>query len=143
MSNMTEALAHEEYIGTFLEPPFVAYRDELLEWESFIPERLIQRLWDMFKTPFTFPPLTGDQINTIKGCLHPKTITRKVEATAESVPEGFELPDDSKVVIPLDIDQQRLARNINGGHRLISGVAGTTGLLGHRKPGDQSQFQCS
>jgi hypothetical protein len=125
MSNMTEAQAHEECIDTFLERPFVAYRDELLKWESFAPERLIQRLWDMFKTPFTFPLLTGDQINTIKGCLHPETIIREVEATAESVPEGFELPDDSKVVIPLDIDQERLARSMNGGHRLISGVAGS------------------
>jgi hypothetical protein len=125
MSNLTEAQAHEEYIDTFLERPFVAYRDELLEWEHFTPEMLMQRLRDMFKTPFDFRPLTEDQVNTIKGCLHPETIIKEVDATAESVPDGFDLPDDSKVVIPLDIDQERLARSMKGGHRLISGVAGS------------------
>ena len=125
MSNITTIQAHEECIDRFLEPPLVAYRDELLEWEDFTPEMLIQRLREMFKVSFNFPPLTNDQISTIKGCLHPETVIKEADATAESVPEGFDLKEASKVVISLDIDQERLARSMKDGHRLISGVAGS------------------
>jgi hypothetical protein len=125
MSNITEGQAHEEYIDKFLERPYVAYRDELLEWESFTPEMLIGRLRDMFKVYFDFPALTVDQVNTIKGCLHPETRIREKPATPESVPPGVDLPEGSSVVVPLDLDQERLARNMKDGHRLISGVAGS------------------
>lgn len=125
MSNITEPQAHEEHIYNFLQQPQVAYRDELLDWENYTPEMLIQRLRDMFKVSFSFPALTVDQVNTIKGCLHPETVIREKPATAESVPEGFDLPDNSRVVVPLDLDQERLARNMKDGHRLISGVAGS------------------
>ncbi|MBD2110015.1 3'-5' exonuclease [Nodosilinea sp. FACHB-13] len=125
MSNINEPQAHEENIYNFLQQPQVAYRDELLEWENYTPEMLIQRLRDMFKVYFDFPMLTIDQVNTIKGCLHPETMIREKPVTSSSVPEGVELPVGSSVVVPLDIDQERLARNMKDGHRLISGVAGS------------------
>ncbi|MBD1914409.1 MULTISPECIES: hypothetical protein [Cyanophyceae] len=48
---------------------------------------------------------------------------REKPVTSSSVPEGIELPVGSSVVVPLDIDQECLARNMKDGHRLISGVA--------------------
>ncbi|MBD1918319.1 MULTISPECIES: 3'-5' exonuclease [Cyanophyceae] len=125
MSNINEPQAHEENIYNFLQQPHVAYRDELLEWENYTSEMLVQRLRDMFKVYFDFPSLTVDQVNTIKGCLHPETVIREKPVTSSSVPEGVELPVGSSVVVPLDIDQERLARNMKDGHRLISGVAGS------------------
>ncbi|MBW4462453.1 MAG: NERD domain-containing protein [Nodosilinea sp. WJT8-NPBG4] len=125
MSNINEPQAHEENIYNFLQQPQVAYRDELLEWENYTSEMLVQRLRDMFKVYFDSPALTVDQVNTIKGCLHPETVIREKPVTSSSVPEGVELPVGSSVVVPLDIDQERLARNMKDGHRLISGVAGS------------------
>ena len=125
MSNINEPQAQEENLYNFLQQPQVAYRDELLEWESFSPAMLVQRLRDMFKVYFDFPTLTVDQVNTIKGCLHPETVIREKPVTTGSVPEGVELPVGSSVVVPLDLDQERLARNMKDGHRLISGVAGS------------------
>jgi hypothetical protein len=125
MSNITETQAHEEYIYQFLEQPHVAYRDELLEWENYTPEMLVQRLRGMFKVYFDFPPLTLDQVNTIKGCLHPETVIKQKPAGPKSVPTKAPLPEGSSVIVPLDIDQERLARNMKDGHRLISGVAGS------------------
>ncbi|MBW4462146.1 MAG: hypothetical protein KME47_18180 [Nodosilinea sp. WJT8-NPBG4] len=69
--------------------------------------------------------LTIDQVNTIKGCLHPETVIREKPVTSSSVPEGVKLPVGSNIVVPLDLDQERLARNMKDGHRLISGVAGS------------------
>ncbi|MBD2425420.1 3'-5' exonuclease [Phormidium sp. FACHB-1136] len=125
MSNITEPQAHEEHIYSFLHQPQVAYRDELLAWGDYTPEMLIQRLRDMFKVYFSFPTLTVDQVNTIKGCLHPETVIKEKPAGSESVPKGIEIPKNSTVIVPLDLDQERMARNMKDGHRLISGVAGS------------------
>lgn len=125
MSNITTSQAHEHNIYTLLEQPQVAYRDELLAWEDYSDDELIQRLKAMFKVNFAFSALTDDQISTIKGILHPETVIKQVAATQDSVPEGVELPPDSSVIITLDIDQEKLARSMKDGHRLFSGVAGS------------------
>jgi hypothetical protein len=119
MSNMTTSQAHNSNIYKILEQPQVAYRDELLEWEDFSGEELIQRLKAMFTVNFSFPALTHDQISTIKGILHPEIVIRVKPATPDSVPEDVELPPDSSVIITLDIDQEKLARSMKDGHRLF------------------------
>lgn len=124
MSNINEPQAHEENIYNFLQQPQVAYQDELLEWESYSPEMLVQRLRGMFKVYFDFPMLI-DQVNTIKGCLHPETVIKVVPAGPKSVPVGVTLHNGSTAIVPLDPDQERLAHNMKDGHRLISGVAGS------------------
>jgi superfamily I DNA and RNA helicase len=125
MSNITEVQARDEGLYSVLEKPQVAYRDELLEWEDFSDDELIQRLKAMFKVSFTFPKLTDDQISTINGILHPEIAVKEKPATLESVPEGVELLPDSSVIVTLDIDQEKLARSMKDGHRLFSGVAGS------------------
>jgi len=126
MSNITEAQARDHNLYALLEKPYVAYRDELLEWMNFSSDReLIQRLRDMFKVYFRFFALTDDQISTIKGVIHPEMKIREVPATEKSVPEGTELPPDSSVIVSLDIEQERMARTMKDGHRLFSGVAGS------------------
>ena len=81
----------------------------------------------MFKTDFAFPSLTADQISTIKGLLHPVTIVREVPAIASSLPPETEepLPPQATRLLSLDLEQERLARTMQAGHRLISGVAGS------------------
>jgi hypothetical protein len=130
MSNMTEAQAREENLYGLLEKPEVAYRDEVLEWGNCLPEVLIQRLRDMFKVTFDFPRLSADQINTLKGCLHPETAIKEIPATQMSLPlypgdDTPELPDNATVLLSLDVEQERLTRRMKDGHRIFSGVAGS------------------
>jgi hypothetical protein len=125
MSNMTSAQAQQENIYDFLPQPQVAYREELLEWTEYSDRDLINRLKEMFKVRFSFPPLTDDQIETIRGILHSETKIKEVPATQESVPEGAELPSSSSIIKSLDFQQEQLARNLKGGHRLFCGVAGS------------------
>lgn len=146
MSNITEAQARNENIYTLLEKPQVAYRDELLRWMEFGERELIQRFKDMFNIRFSFltlsddqlgvikealhpvkepPTLTNDQISTIKGVLHPEMTIKEVPATKESFPNALELPPNSSVIVGLDIEQEKMARDMRDGHRLFSGVAGS------------------
>lgn len=128
MSNITATQAHEHAIYTVLEQPAVGYRDELLSWSQFSSSKLIARLKGMFKTDFAFPPLTADQISTIKGLLHPVTVVKEVPAVQTSLPlelEALPLPTHATRLISLDLEQERLARLMKPGHRLVSGVAGS------------------
>ena len=79
----------------------------------------------MFKVRFAFSPLTDDQMETIRGILHSETKIKEVPATPASVPEGAELPSSSSIIKSLDFQQEQLARNLKGGHRLFCGVAGS------------------
>ncbi|MEM9446449.1 MAG: 3'-5' exonuclease [Verrucomicrobiota bacterium] len=128
MSNMTEAQARDENLYVLLEQPTVAYRDELLSWAHIPDAELLQRLKGMFtKADFSFPALTADQVSTIKGILHPEVAIKEVPATQISL--SFEpeesLPSTATVLLSLDAEQERMARTMKGGHRLIFGVAGS------------------
>ena len=127
MSNITADQSREHAIYTVLEQPAVGYRDELLDWPAVSSGELIARLKGMFKTDFAFPSLTEDQISTIKGLLHPVTIVREVPTIASSLPPETEepLPPQATRLLSLDLEQERLARTMQAGHRLISGVAGS------------------
>lgn len=127
MSNITEAQARDGNLYTLLEKPAVAYRDELHSWAKLSSTDLIHRLKAMFKVDFPFAPLTPDQISTIKGILHPEVAIKEVPATQTSLPIEIEapLPSTATVLLSLDAEQERMARTLKDGHRLISGVAGS------------------
>jgi len=125
MSNITEAQSRDKNIYPLLEKPQVSYRDETLKWMKLGERDLISRLQAMFITRFPFPALSDDQISTIKGVLHPETKIKEVPATSLSVPSGIELQSGSSVILGLDIEQERMARDMKDGHRLFSGVAGS------------------
>lgn len=123
MSNMTEAQSHAENLYMLLEKPAVAYRDELLSWNTLDSDELIDRLKAMFKVDFDFPALTTDQLDTIKGVLHPETAIKEVAIALDDTDE--QLPASATKIVTVDIDIERLARSMKGGHRLLSGVAGS------------------
>lgn len=125
MTNLTAAQAQAENIYSLLKLPQVAYQDELLEWEDMGERELLKRLQAMFSARFKFMPLTDDQINTIKGILHPEASIRSKPATSESLPAGQPLPPGSLAIVSLDIQQEKLAMDVRDGHRLFYGVAGS------------------
>ena len=125
MSNITTAQATEDNLIQILEPPQVAFREELMSWQQTSQSELVNRLQQMFTKYFSFKTLTTDQISTIKGILYPEFVAKVEPATPDSTSDDVELPPDSKILKTLDIEQERLARSIGEGHRLFSGVAGS------------------
>lgn len=101
-------------------------KDEMTE--SVDPLAFQERLWGMFEYAFG-RTMTLPQIERVRWCLFPE-----VRIDAGKQPELFEeeaVPDLIKV---LDLQQEQLARNLGGGHRVIHGVAGSgkTLILGYR-----------
>jgi hypothetical protein len=83
------------------------------------------RLKQFFSVDFPFLPLTDDQIQTIRGVLHPEVVVRARPATISSLPPSSPVPRTARVLDVLDRTQERLARNIGDGHHIIAGVAGS------------------
>lgn len=97
-----------------------------------------ERLWGMFQYDFK-RRLTLPQIERIRWHLFPEirigerqtTLFTEYEEKGGGQPEPETLPDLVRV---LDLEQEQLARNLGGGHRVIHGVAGSgkTLILGVR-----------
>ncbi len=98
------------------------------------PEAFQKRLWDLLP-PYRFPlPLTQPQLDRIRWHLFPEIrINAPKQLALGSSEEPCEslFPDDLKV---MDAQQERLAKNLGDGHRIIHGVAGSgkTLILGYR-----------
>ncbi|MEM6839897.1 MAG: NERD domain-containing protein [Cyanobacteria bacterium P01_C01_bin.120] len=133
LSNISEAQSRQDGLYPLLEKPAVAYRDEILQWPSCSPEQVQQRLQTMFKTPFSFPPLTPEQLSTIRGIIHPEMAIKEVPLPQLSLPlpdppehsPEHPQPDTPTMVLSLDVEQERLARTLGDGHRIFYGVAGS------------------
>jgi len=123
--NITAKQSYEKNIHNLLKEPQVAYRDELLSWNNFNEADLVNRLKMMFTDRFDFLRLTDDQIETIKGVLHPEIAIKEVAASQRSIPDGVELREKSYVIRTLDHRQECIAKAIGEGHRIIYGVAGS------------------
>ncbi len=126
-----------EYQDKILPPHLVICQDEMSETAD--PETFQARLWGMFNYQFG-PLLTLPQINRIRWHLFPELRLDKnlglfeeqpeAELNAEAAQESA-IPDIVKV---MDLNQEKLARSLGGGHRVIHGVAGSgkTIILGYR-----------
>lgn len=98
-------------------------RNRLLELEEESPEEIKKELIKHFNPFFSFPDLTENQIEIIRGIIHPEIIIKK----ARPKPKLSNLDSEAEnlKIATLDIRQQRSAINIGGGHHIIYGVAGS------------------
>jgi len=101
-------------------------KDEMTE--SVEPMAFQERLWGMFEYSFG-RTMTLPQVERVRWHLFPEVrigAGRQTELFADEP-----VPDLIKV---LDLQQEQLARNLGGGHRVIHGVAGSgkTLILGYR-----------
>ncbi len=105
----------------------VICQDEM--YESVDPLAFQERLWGMFEHRFG-EPLTLPQIERVRWHLFPEVRVDE-RKQGELFEAEEEVPDLIKV---LDLQQEQLARNLGGGHRVIHGVAGSgkTLILGYR-----------
>jgi hypothetical protein len=114
LSNLTtdQLKGHAAGDLTAIFPPTkVLPREALLRWEELPPANLVAELKNFFDPFWPITPLTSRQLDVLRGIIHPEIILPSVQGT---VPLSV-----------LDIRQERHARAIGDGHRLIYGVAGS------------------
>jgi superfamily I DNA/RNA helicase len=102
--------------------------------EAVDPEVFQKRLWDMFNVRFG-QHLTLPQVDRVRWHLFPEIrIAEQSDIFGkrnENEDVDADIPDIVKV---MDLEQERLARSLGAGHRVIHGVAGSgkTMILGYR-----------
>lgn len=106
-------------------------KDEMLESTDI--EEFQKRLWDMFNCCF-HKTLTQPQIDRIRWHMFPEIrmqVQPELALSDEGDGEVSEIPDIIRV---MDLKQEKLARGLGAGHRVIHGVAGSgkTMILAYR-----------
>lgn len=99
----------------FLWPQNSICRDELFELEYASSEEVNTKLLSFFDPVWPIQPMTDQQVDALRGVLHPQINLTLVQQAS--------LPDDQLRV--LDLEQEAKARQIGDGHRIIRGVAGS------------------
>ena len=135
-TNITRAEIEHSRIDQVIPSELIICKDEMQNGMD--EERFQKQLWDMFKHPFP-PLLTLPQIDRIRWHLFPE-IRLKEPTQTDLFDEGDEAGDDTveslfpDVVRVMDTRQERLARSLGDGHRVVHGVSGSgkTLILGYR-----------
>ncbi|HNP36249.1 MAG TPA: 3'-5' exonuclease [Woeseiaceae bacterium] len=130
-SRITRRQFDESRLGEVIPEVQTICKDEMAE--SLDMEEFQKRLWDMFNYCF-HRTLTQPQIDRVRWHLFPEIRMNpqpELQLQGKGKQEIFEIPDIIKV---MDIKQEKLARGLGAGHRVIHGVAGSgkTMILGYR-----------
>ena len=105
-------------------PEIVITADDLDQWEKWNGTQLSQALSRRFDPTWPFPRLDKTQVDILRMIIHPEIrinppVHKIIEESSSSHPiTAYDL----KI---LDADQERYARSIGEGHRIIFGVAGS------------------
>jgi superfamily I DNA and RNA helicase len=95
-------------------------RNDLIELESADSDTIRERFKQAFDPWWPFGKLTPGQINVLRSVIHPEIVIAPPPSNAELATQP--VTADLKV---LDMRQERNARSIGDGHRVIYGVAGS------------------
>jgi AAA domain len=96
-------------LGRLFPPGLTITRDELVNWDALDPHALLARLKACFEPWWPFPKLTSAQIDVFRSVIHPEVVICASETD----------------LAVLDLRQERNARAIGDGHRIVYGVAGS------------------
>lgn len=114
LSNITSDQLKGHRLGdlTAIFPPSkVLPRDGLLQWEELPAEAVREEIKAFFDPFWDISPLTARQVEVLRGIIHPE-----IRIESRFNPEQLAI---------LDMRQERHARGIGGGHRIVYGVAGS------------------
>ncbi|MEQ8264739.1 3'-5' exonuclease [Pseudohaliea sp.] len=135
LSNITRKQFERAQLGEVLPTNQTLCSDEMTESTDL--EVFQSKLWGMFNVVFQ-RKLSLPQLDRIRWHIFPEVRIGTEEFVFESPPQGETdksvaelLPDVVKV---MDMQQEKLARSLGSGHRVIHGVAGSgkTMILGYR-----------
>lgn len=130
-TNISRSQFESAGLGEVIPTVHTMCKDEMTK--AIDPEVFQSILWDMFTYDFK-RTLTQPQIDRIRWHLFPEIRMNPQPELGLPSDEGkkvFEIPDVMKV---MDLEQEKLARGLGSGHRVIHGVAGSgkTMILGYR-----------
>jgi len=130
-TNITRSQFEGSGLGDVIPETLTLCKDEMTETTDV--EEFQKRLWDMFNYCF-HRTLTQPQIDRIRWHMFPEIRMQpqpELDLPAETDGDVFDIPDIIKV---MDLQQEKLARGLGAGHRVIHGVAGSgkTMILGYR-----------
>jgi len=111
LSNITrlQIESHSPELARLFPPVTTIARDELATWETLEPDALLERLKACFDPWWPFPKLTPAQVDVLRSVIHPEIVIHRGETD----------------LAVLDLRQERNARAIGDGHRIVYGVAGS------------------
>ncbi|MBD2551169.1 NERD domain-containing protein [Microcystis elabens FACHB-917] len=114
-------------LSTVFTDESIRFTEDIEEWRDLSDREVTRQFWDLFdsRAKFRFPPLTEDQIQTIRAVLNPSTQIRRVPATPASWNLPAPMPADATIIKTLDLQQEKAAKQMGEGHRVLSGVAGS------------------
>ncbi len=114
LSNITSEQMAGHRLGdltTLFPPSRVLPKDGLLRWEELPGEEICEKIKVFFDPFWNSPRLTPRQVDVLRGVIHPEI---RIESRY----------DPNQLAI-LDMRQERHARGIGSGHRIVYGVAGS------------------
>ena len=128
LPNITRKQFTDAQLGDAIAAHRVICSDEMVP--SVDAEALQSRLWEMFPYEL-YQTLTPTQIDRVRWILFPQIRIGEQAALFDEASGAEEVPDMLRV---MDLQQERLARSLGDGHRVIHGVAGSgkTMVLGYR-----------
>jgi len=105
----------------------ILFAEDIEEWRDLSDREVTRQFWDLFdsRAKFHFPPLTEDQVQTVRAVLNPSTQIRRMPATPASWNLPAPMPVDATIIKTLDLQQEKAAKQMGEGHRVLSGVAGS------------------
>jgi hypothetical protein len=131
MSQLTEGDLRAHRTGNLrdiLPPAQVVAADEFEEWPALTAVQLKERLASFFAHRWTFARMTVGQIDALRTIIHPEVLVPPTPADLAIVRELGQqalLAVGEMDLRGLDLEQERTAREIGSGHRLLFGVAGS------------------
>lgn len=114
-------------LSTVFSDESIVFADDIEQWKDLSDRDVTRQFWDLFdkRAKFRFPALTDDQIQTIRAVLNPSTQVKRIPATRKSWNLPTPMPVDATVIRTLDLAQEKAAKQMGEGHRIVSGVAGS------------------
>lgn len=134
LSEITDEQLRNHLVGDLrqiLPSKHVVAADEFDAWGSLSGPALLDRLGSFFDPRWPFA-LSKDQVDAVRTIIHPEIVLPPTPNQIAVRAAGGQLPlpdqeeaSSTNVLKTLDLSQERLARKIGAGHRLLFGVAGS------------------
>ena len=123
-TQITRKQAHDSGIIHALGPAYCLFSDDLADnFDSRESRRaLIAKLKRAFAITFPFEPLTPDELKTLRYLIFPEVRINNVRSNSAC---ALRDPHQSELIRTLDLEQERTAKSILEGHRVLKGVAGS------------------
>jgi superfamily I DNA/RNA helicase len=112
LNNCTRQHLDERGLSKVFPASKVLSRDE---FETLSSSQLIDQLKKCFDPWWPFPPLSERQVSVLRSIIHPQIVISPAQANQTEQP----------TLHMLDLRQERNARSLGEGHRIIYGVAGS------------------